>query len=188
MKIDVEKFLFMYQGANGTLNDHQRQGLSDVLRFIEADENISDIRWAAYMLATTRHECADRWLPIEEFGHGKGRKYGLPDVGTGLVYYGRGYVQLTWPGNYKTVGKAIGEDLYHHPELALVPEIAYKIMSHGMRKGIFTGAYLKQRINDEKCDYVDARRIINGTDCAEKIAKYAVEFEGILRECATWES
>ena len=108
------------------------------------------------------------------------RKYGMPDVGTGFVYYGRGYVQLTWPGNYKTIGKAIGYDLYHNPDLALEPNIAYSVMSYGMRHGSFTGARLAQHINDKKCDYVEARRIINGTDCAEKIAGYAAKFERIL--------
>ena len=39
---------------------------------IRADADVTDVRWAAYMLATVRHECADRWQPIEEFGKGGG--------------------------------------------------------------------------------------------------------------------
>jgi hypothetical protein len=185
MQIDKDKFLFLYQGEYGTLNDHQRQGLSDLLGFMESDELICDIRHFAYMLATTKHETANTFLPIEEYGKGKGLKYGQPEPETGLVYYGRGYVQLTWPGNYKTMGKVLGVDLYHDPSLALLPEIAYKIMSYGMYHGTFTGAYLGQKIKDDKCDYFGARRIINGIDCAEKIVSYAEKFEDILKVTLT---
>ncbi len=34
--------------------------------------------------------------PIEEYGRGKGRKYGAPAGPYGKIYFGRGYVQLTW--------------------------------------------------------------------------------------------
>jgi len=184
VNIDKSKFLFIYEtnAFKPINNDSYHQGLVDLLGFIEADENIIDPRWAAYMLATTYHETAITWLPIAEYGKGKGKKYGVPDPTTGQIYYGRGYVQLTWPGNYKTIGKILGIDLYHHPDAAMNPETAYKIMSYGMRNGSFTGAALKQHINDQKCDYSNARRIINGTDCAEKIAEYAVKFENILKE------
>lgn len=182
MRIDIEKFLFLYQGAVGTLNDHQRRGLRDVLQFISDDPHVSDPRWAAYMLATTRHECAGKWLPIEEFGKGKGRSYGIPDA-SGQIFYGRGYVQLTHAANYKSVGKALGIDLYGNPSLALDAQIAYQIMSYGMRRGAFTGVGLSKYINADKCDYLHARKIINGMDCAEKIAAYASEFEAILSEC-----
>jgi len=183
MNIDRDKFLFIYEQQDfKTLKDSAQLGLIALLEFIEADELIERLEWAAYMLATVFHECAGTWQPIEEYGKGKGRTYGQPEPGNGHVYYGRGYVQLTWPGNYKTIGKILGVDLYGNPDLALVPETAYKIMSYGMRKGTFTGARLGQKINDEKCDYVDARRIINGLDKAELIAGYARKFEHILTE------
>lgn len=181
--MDIEKFLFMYQGQNGTLNDHQRQGLTDLLTFVDNDHDITDIRWIAYMLATVKHECADRWLPIAEYGKGKGRAYGDPDKKTGYVYYGRGYVQLTWNHNYQTMSTIIGVDLYQNPDMAMQPEIAYRIMSHGMRYGSFTGIGLKRYINDKQCDYRLSRKIINGLDCAEKIAEYAAGFEDILTVC-----
>ena len=38
--------------------------------------------------------------PIEEYGKGKGRPYGIKDRETGETYFGRGYVQLTWRENY----------------------------------------------------------------------------------------
>jgi hypothetical protein len=46
------------------------------------DPDVTDIRWAVYMLATVRHECANTWRPIEEYGKGQGRPYGQPTVVT----------------------------------------------------------------------------------------------------------
>jgi hypothetical protein len=178
--INIEKFIFVYQNKIGVLNDHQRQGLTDLLIMIIGDPNIKDVRWAAYMLATVRHECAGTWLPIAEYGKGRGHKYGEPDPVSGCTYYGRGYVQLTWAANYQAMGEALGIDLYRNPDLALQPDIAYKIMSRGMRKGSFTGVGFPLYIKDDRCSYRMCRKIINGLDCADKIAGYAEEFEGIL--------
>ena len=54
--------------------------------------------------------------------------------------YGRGYVQLTWKNNYLTLGKALGlgDDLAKNPDHVLDPDIAYEIMSYGMRNGSFS--------------------------------------------------
>jgi hypothetical protein len=71
-------------------------------------------------------------------------------------------------------------DLVNNPALALQPGTAYKIMSLGMTRGLFTGKKLPDYLNDEKADYVDARRIINGLDRAELIAGYSEKFEKIL--------
>jgi hypothetical protein len=59
--------------------------------------------------------------------------------------------------------------------------VAYRIASLGMRQGLFTGRKLATYINDAQCDYVNARRIINGTDRAQDIAGYAQTFETALR-------
>src|SRR5262245_47664065 len=59
-----------------------------------------DLRWLAYVLATTYHETAQTMQPIEEYGKGKGQPYGVPDKETGQTYYGRGFCQLTWRDNY----------------------------------------------------------------------------------------
>lgn len=182
MKFDANKFLFLYQNEYATLKSSQQEGLSFLLGKIAEDEAITDIRQAAYMLATVKHECAETWQPIAEYDRGIGKKYGLPDKRTGKVYYGRGYVQLTWADNYQAMGQALGVQLMETPELAMDPEIAYDIMSRGMCKGSFTGVKLSTYITDEKCDYVNARRIINGTDCAEKIAGYAATIESMLEQ------
>jgi len=191
MKFDREKFFAAYTAAFAAPNDGQKQGLNALLDAAEADGEITDIRWLAYMFATVKHECADRWKPIEEFGKGKGHKYGVPvpvkdEQGRSYAhaYYGRGYVQLTWDYNYRNMGKVLGNRLLYEPELALQADVAYRIMSHGMRNGSFTGAKLSRFINAEGCDYVNARKIINGLDQAQRIAGYSTRLEKVLRESA----
>jgi hypothetical protein len=187
--IDVAQALDIYQAVYGELTPSQTAGLTAILEAIAADRDVTDVRWAAYMLATVKWECGDTWRPIEEFSKGKGRPYGEPAPFTSAdgikhnhVYYGRGYVQLTHLGNYREVGRQIGlEDrLAAQPELALDPKVAYRIMSHGMRKGTFTGVGLKKFIAAGTCDYVNARRIINGTDQAARIADFARRLQIIL--------
>lgn len=67
-----------------------------------------------------------------------------------------------------------------HPALACDPKIAAKIAVAGMTRGLFTGRSLDEYINAMRCDYVGARRIINGTDRADLIAGYAKAFEAYL--------
>lgn len=189
MKIDRQKFFAAYEAAFGAISKAERRaGLDTILGAAEADPQITDLRWLAYMLATVKHECADRWQPIEEFSKGKGLRYGSPvrvadpdGREHNHVYYGRGYVQLTWDWNYRSMGEKLGIRLLYEPHLALDPVVAYRIMSLGMRDGHFTGKALSKYINDQQCDYVNARRIINGTDRAELIAGYARKLESILR-------
>lgn len=190
MKIDRAAFLAAYdQQFGGTLNASQTAGMNALLDAAELDTDITDLRWLAYMLATVKHECANTWKPIEEFGKGAGRPYGKPvtvtDPATGKsvtnVYYGRGYVQLTWKDNYDNMGRKLNVPLLVNPGLALDPDVAYRIMSLGMRTGAFTGKKLSNYINADGADYVNARRIINGTDQAQRIAGYATRLEAALR-------
>lgn len=191
MKFDRQKFFDAYAAAFGALPESKQAGLDALLAAAEADADITDIRWLAYMFATVKHECADTWKPIEEYGKGKGHKYGQPVTvmdpeGTSYsnVYYGRGYVQLTWDYNYRNLGKVLGNRLLYEPSLALDADVAYRIMSYGMRNGSFTGARLSRFISGDTCDYVNARKIINGLDQAERIAGYAQKLEQVLRASA----
>ncbi|MHA1190507.1 MAG: glycoside hydrolase family 19 protein, partial [Alphaproteobacteria bacterium] len=143
-------------GMAGILNEWQHRGLTDP-------------RWLAYMLATTRHETARTMQPIAEIGRGRGRRYGRPDPVTGQTYYGRGLVQLTWKVNYARAGSAVGADLVGHPERAMRPGIAVKILFDGMIDGWFAGDRaarhaLPRWFNAGTNDPENARRIINGTD------------------------
>jgi len=66
------------------------------------------------------------------------------------------------------------------PDLVTRPEIAAFVLVHGMMNGTFTGKRLDRYINNSKTDYVAARRTVNGTDKASKIARYALEYEDRL--------
>jgi hypothetical protein len=138
--------------------------------------------WVAYELATAWHEA--RLKPVEEWGKGKGRKYGVPD-GTGQIPYGRGLVQLTWDYNYAKADKELGLNgaLVRNYGLALQPDIAVRIMVEGMEEGWFTGRKLATYMPDERgtiAQFREARRIINGTDKADTIASYAQSFQAAL--------
>lgn len=100
--------------------------------------------------------------------------------GDGYNYRGRGYVQVTWKNNYQTIGQQTGVDLVNYPDGALEPGIASWATVYCMENGIFSGKKLSNYIDDGHQDYFNARRIINGTDEAEKIAGYARRFKSIL--------
>lgn len=179
--ISRDVFFQGYRAAFGALKQEQVDGLTALLDGIDGDTRIRNVRDAAYMLATVKHECADTFKPIAEYGKGKGHPYGKPDPTTRQTYYGRGYVQLTWKRNYEVFGSRLDVDLVNEPGIAMRPDVAYQIMSLGMSEGLFTGKKLATYITDEWADYRNCRRIINGLDRADLIAGYAVQFEKILR-------
>lgn len=156
------------------------------------------LSWCAYALATAYHETAHTMQPIREFGGPKyltrmydvtgarpalARQMGNTEPGDGVKYCGRGYVQLTWKVNYAKAGAKIGVDLVNHPDRAMVPANAARIMREGMVEGWFTGKRLKDYLPTRLgflSQYQQARRIINGTDKAALIAGYAMQFEAAL--------
>jgi hypothetical protein len=177
--IDFQKFISAVQGSFlKTFNASQTTGLQNLITYLEQDANMTDLRWCAYALATCYWETGRTFQPVQENGHGAGHTYGNPDPITGETYYGRGYVQMTWKANYKEFSSVVGQDLVAHPELALEPNIAYRIMSFGMRKGMFTGVGFSHYFNNTTNDAVNARKIINGLDQANTIAGF---YTNILR-------
>lgn len=146
----------------------------------EAMRRSVPLKHLAYILATAFHETAKTMKPIEEYGKGRGRSYGNPVPPYNKVYYGRGFVQLTWIDNYKKASQELATDFVKYPERALEPTLAAAIMFEGMADGWFTGKKLSDYITDTKADYINARRIINGTDRASQIAGYAVRFQEAL--------
>lgn len=174
---------------NGIISQSQVDGMNALFDVFEKHyhpstspaDSVLVIQWLAYCFSTAYHETAYTMKPIEEYGKGQGYSYGVPSEETGETYYGRGYVQLTWDYNYQNAGDRIGEDLYWHPELALEHEHAARIIFQGMKEGWFTGKKLGDYINEEVCDYYNARRIVNGTDKASTLQGYAEKFEAALR-------
>lgn len=170
-----------------TIEQEQVEGLNFLLGQMESDPFWKHIPQIAYALATTYHETAGSFQPVEE-GYYLGSATRVKRFQKTLryyPYYGRGYVQLTWKKNYDKAGNILGLDLVNKPELALKPEGAYQTMTYGMHQGWFTGKKLDDYIKNGKKDYTNARKIINGLDKAGLIAGYARSFEQILNESAT---
>ena len=157
---------------NGKLTQGQVNGMDAILDVYEEDYNLWDLRWLAYALATTAHETGFEMQPISEYGKGQGMEYGKPDPKTGEIYYGRGYVQLTWNTNYQRADSELnlaGErSCYLHADNALEPMIAAEVMFQGMAAGWFRSnsggqpQTLATYFNDTRDDPYGAREIING--------------------------
>lgn len=146
--------------------------------------------WLAYALATAWHEC--RLRPIAEIGKGKGRKYGVPGKWYGQVPYGRGLPQATWDFNYEWLDAALGlgGSLLRNFDRMLEPDISARALIIGMETGNYTGKALKHYLKQEfgtRSEFVSSRRIINGTDKADKIAGYAVGFQDLAIRPGRWE-
>lgn len=153
----------------------------------------------AYVLATSYHETAHTMKPVRETlatsdaqavarleaAWAKGQlkwvktPYWRPDT-EGKSWFGRGYVQITHKANYQRVGERIGANLVASPSYALEPRYAVKILVRGMVEGLFTGKKLADYITPAYKDYVNARRIVNGTDKAQEIALLAEQYESAL--------
>lgn len=156
----------------GSLSQSQVDGINDLL----GATNSLSAPEIAYVLGTAYWETAHTMQPIREIGDGKGHPYGAVDQ-TGKAPYGRGYVQLTWRQNYLKADSelGLGGKLAADYDLALDPIIAAKIIVRGMMEGWFTGKKLSDYLGKTN-DFVNARRIINGTDHANDIASIAGNF------------
>jgi hypothetical protein len=185
MRFDRDLYFDHVRGAlfEGAMTQQQVDGQGVILGLWEGQYTgtpMSDIRWLAYLLATAFHETAHTMWPIEEYGRGDNRDYGVPDPETGQTYYGRGFVQLTWKQNYDRASAALAliddRDLVWHPQLALDSLIAARVMFRGMAEGWFTGERLGSFFNADTDDPIGARVIINGHDQDALIASYHAEF------------
>ncbi|WLQ12532.1 glycoside hydrolase family 19 protein [Hahella aquimaris] len=125
----------------------------------------------AYVLATVQWETAQTFEPVKEafWLSEEWRKHNLRYY----PYYGRGYVQLTWENNYRKYQQLLGAPLVQEPDLAMQPEIALFVLTHGFMTGAFTGHKISDYINENKKDFLNARRCINGRDRAHEIAEIA---------------
>jgi putative chitinase len=191
--------------CGGSLTIDQVRGMDAVLDVYEASfRSRTSLTQFAYMLGTAFHETACVMQPIQEYGNAAyfKRMYDLkgsrPKVakalgniqpGDGAKFPGMGYVQCTGRGNARKATKrlrelgVIGQDIDFEktPELLMRPDLAAAVMFIGMEEGWFTGLDVDDIIDDridgdEHADFLRARRIINGTDRAERIAMHASAF------------
>ena len=151
----------------GRLTQLQVEGMDAILNSWERRAPGSDLRWLAYLFATAFHETARTMQPVREafWLSEDWRRRNLRYY----PYYGRGYVQLTWPQNYARAGAFVGADLVRNPDLAMLPEYAATILFVGTEAGWFRGdargrhtlaRYFNRNVNDP----VGAREIINGRE------------------------
>lgn len=179
----------------GSLTQPQVDGINAIMEMWRRAGD-GDVRKLAYLLATTQHETGGTMQPIYERGKKAyfdkyepgtdiGKRLGNTLAGDGYRYRGRGYVQLTGRGNYRKAGEKVNTDLLANPDLALQPDIAAMVLVKGCLEGWFTTKKLGDYINATKCDYRNARRVVNGLDKADTIALYAGEFEKALEAAET---
>lgn len=179
--INRKSFYDSFRLEFGTLKQSQVEGFEAI--FNEANNQNTPINHLAYMLATTYHETAKTMQPIEEYGKGKTRPYGSKKklngntyTDTDQIFYGRGFVQLTWYENYQKASQKLGHDFLHNASDVMKLGFATRILFLGMSEGWFTGRKLSQYFNDKGNDPMNARKIINSLDCAELIKGYYSKF------------
>lgn len=179
---DPASFFASVRKITGALNSTQVETINGLL----ASAAHWPVGWLAYGLATAWHEA--RLMPIEEIGKGQGRPYGIPGKYR-QAQYGRGLVQLTWDRNYEWADKAVAEAgllprgaILADFSLVMRPDVAAFILVKGMEDGAFTGKALKDYIGQRgtMAEFTNGRCIINGTDRAELIAEYAVQFQDAI--------
>lgn len=178
---------------SGSMTQSQVDGMAVLLD--RAEQEGTDDRHLAYILATTFHETAQTMEPIAEYGKGKNQPYGLPDGPYNQVYYGRGFVQLTWYANYQTMQNALGSrwgdrDIVKNADKALDLDIATDVIFYGMLKGSFTGVGMPKYITvgdveTNTTDFYNCRKVVNGLDCATQIQGYAQQFANAITHAAT---
>lgn len=158
------------------ISDAQIAGIDAILDEWIAS-GLNDMRHLAYILATAYHETDKTMQAIEEYGKGKGKRYGkkVKYDGTDYTYpdkilYGRGHVQLTWYENYEKFGKLLHLPLLYYPEFMLDNKISARVLILGMTRGLFTGKKLSDYFNNKVSNPVQARRTVNGLDRADMIA------------------
>lgn len=146
---------------------------------------LTDLRFLYYILATIWHEVGGTMQPIEEIGKGKGLRYGKRvwfdnRIYTDIphIFYGRGHTQNTWRDIYKKLSQANtkGWDFENNPNLLLTMECSIWATFHAMLTGLYTGRKLSHYFNNLSTNPIGARKIINGTDKAKKIAEYWRKF------------
>jgi hypothetical protein len=176
----------------GPLNQVQVAGLNALLDYWDASHAQDDDRWLAYILGTAFHEVDRKMKPIYEYGTksyfmhnydksfnpAKAAELGNTVVGDGYTFRGRGFVQLTGRRNYADWTTRLGIDLVNDPDRVLELAVATRIIFEGMILGTFTGKKLGHYFttNPDHADWVQARRVVNGTNKANLIAGYGKDF------------
>lgn len=176
--MDRAKFFNIVRPMYGAkLEQTEVEGTEAVLDAMEG----TPIAYCAYALATAFHETNKTMQPVKEayWLSEDWRKKNLRY----WPWYGRGYVQLTWEENYAKADKELklNGELLANADLALLPDLAAKIMRRGMEEAWFTkynlSSFLPSIGPATQTQFESSRKIINGTDKAVLVASYAMQFQ-----------
>ncbi|MBP2560532.1 putative chitinase [Neorhizobium galegae] len=184
----------------GRLVTNQVEGLTTILDGWRERGGQDEGLPLAYVLATAFHETAATMQPVREtlaasdssaiarldeaFAAGRlgsvKTPYWRPDA-DGKSWLGRGLLQLTHRRNYEAMSDLTGIDLVADPGRAMEMPVSVAILIVGMRRGSFTGRKLGDYFGQGRADWVGARKIINGSDRAELVARHARVFAEALQ-------
>jgi putative chitinase len=183
----------------------QVDGIDNLLnvweRYFAADSDFL----LAYNLGTAWHETAGTMQPITERGTRSyfdkyepgtklGKVLGNTAKGDGFRFRGEGHVQNTGRANAAKATKRINElfhlgvDLVANPSKRGDPFISAISLFLGNKEGWWTGKDLLDFIDgipeseaEDLREFVNARRVVNGTDKADKIARHGMDFYKALQ-------
>lgn len=159
----------------------------------------------AYNLGTAYHETAHTMQPIKERGARSyfnkyepgtklGKMLGNTQPGDGYRYLGEGHVQNTGRANALKATRRINEvfglnvDLVKNPDQRGNPFVSAISLFLGNKEGWWTGKDLLDFIDgvaeseaEDLREFVESRRVVNGTDKAAQIADGAMVFYKALQ-------
>ena len=179
----------------GGLTQPQVDGITADLDYWATNYATGNPQHLAYILATEYHETRATMQPIPE-GGGKERLMRMYDItgdrpdkarslgnttpGDGATYTG-GKVQLTGRRNFRIMGQRLGIPLEQEPDRIYDMATSTAVLFVGMMEGKFTGRNLEKYTDlAGNLDEINARRVVNGTDCAEDIARYFSKFHAAI--------
>jgi putative chitinase len=128
----------------------------------ETGQTLFPVEEAHNLPAAKRIAYLTRLYDIKGADPSRARKMGNTRPGDGVLFSGKGDIQLTWASNYIKFSPLLGVDLYGNPSLALDPVISARIMFKGMIDGLFTGKSLANYYTGRKLDAFNARSVVNG--------------------------
>lgn len=198
-------------GVFGTsLSQKQVEGLTRLLDVWEQYYWADPIDFLAANLGTAYHETARTMQPITEYGPRSyfdkyepgtrlGKILGNTIVGDGYRFRGEGHVMNTGRANAAKATKGLNEafglniDLVANPHLRGDPFISAHSLFLGNKEGWWTGKALGDYLDgiDESDDedlreFINNRRVVNGTDKARLIAGHSLAFEHALRAAGSF--
>lgn len=205
--MDRAKFYDYVRGNlfGGSLSKSQVEGMENLLNVWESHFNDGPLNELAYDLATAWWETGQTMQPITERGPKSyfnkyepgtriGKVLGNTQPGDGYRFRGEGHVQNTGRRNASVATKRINQlfglnvDLVKNPSERGDPFISAISLFLGNREGWWTGKDIDDYIDDKDesddedlREFMNARRVVNGTDKAEKIGRAALHFENALK-------